>query len=251
MTGVTGNGLFDVLKQKMLESKEELEKWKVEVELMSKKKHELISLRDEAEGLVASISRKIRLVELDLDRTDERLNLANNNLATATQSAEESERLVKSLENKNDQEDSKLDELEKQVIKAKVLAEEADKKYGETARKLALLETDLERAEERVIAGESKIIVLEEEVKVASNNLKSLEALEFQSCKSEESFADQLKDLTSHYKEAEARAEIAERAVQRLQKEVDRMEDKLMEAKDENKKLDDALEAALRDIQNL
>merc|ERR1719481_759102 len=143
------------------------------------------------------------------------------------------------------------DELEKQVQKAKVLAEEADKKYGEAARKLALLETDLERAEKRVEAGESKIVELQEEVKVVSNNLKSLEACEFQSCKSEESFADQVKDLTSQCKEAEARAEIAERAVQRLQKEVNRLEDKLTEARDKNRKLEDELEAAFRDIQNL
>merc|ERR1712083_157903 len=106
-------------------------------------------------------------------------------------------------------------------------------------------------AEERAEAGESKLVELEEEVKVVSNNLKSLEASEFQASKSEESFAEQVKKLTSQCKEAEARAETAERAVQRLQKEVDRLEDNLMDAKEKNKKLEDEMEAAFRDIQNL
>merc|ERR1712034_281790 len=122
--------------------------------------------------------------------------------------------------------------------------------YEEAARKLALVEADLERAEERAEVGESKIVELEEEVKVVSNNLKSLEASEFQASKSEESFADQVKTLTSQCKEAEVRAETAERAVQRLQKEVDRLEDKLMDAKQKNKKLEDEMEEAFRDIQN-
>ena len=52
-------------------------------------------------------------------------------------------------------------------------------------------------------------------------------------------------------KEAEVRAETAERAVQRLQKEVDRLEDQLLEARAKNMKLSDDMEAAYRDIQNL
>merc|ERR1712098_1045236 len=107
-----GKELLEVLKQKMLNSKEELEKWKEEAELMNKKRQEEVCLREEAESLVASLTRKIRLLEEDLDRADERLNLANNKLATATQSAEESERLVKSLESRNDQGEGKLTELE-------------------------------------------------------------------------------------------------------------------------------------------
>merc|ERR1712083_357733 len=106
-------------------------------------------------------------------------------------------------------------------------------------------------AEERAEVGESKIVELDEEVKVVGNNLKSLEASEFQASKSEEVFVDQVKSLTSQCKEAEARAETAERAVQRLQNEVDKLEDNLMDAKEKNKKLEDEMEAAFRDIQNL
>lgn len=50
--------------------------------------------------------------------------------------------------------------------------------YDEVSKKLAEVEDDLERAEERAQTGESKIAELEEELKVVSNNVKSLEVSE-------------------------------------------------------------------------
>merc|ERR1712242_668066 len=99
--------------------------------------------------------------------------------------------------------DGKLIQLEDQVAAAKIMAEEADRKYEEASRKLALLEADLERAEERAEVSESKIVELEEEVRVVSNNLKSLEASEVQASKAEESYADRVRDLGLKSKEAE------------------------------------------------
>ena len=57
--------------------------------------------------------------------------------------------------------------------------------------------------------------------------------------------------MTLKSKEAEVRAETAERAVQRLQQEVDKLEDQLLEAKTKNMKLQEEMETAFRDIQNL
>ena len=50
--------------------------------------------------------------------------------------------------------------------------------FSQVARKLAMVEADLERAEERAETGESKIVELEEELRVVGNNLKSLEVSE-------------------------------------------------------------------------
>ena len=41
------------------------------------------------------------------------------------------------------------------------------------------------------------------------------------------------------------------RSVQKLQKEVDRLEDELMAAKERNKKMEDDMEATFHDIQNM
>ena len=56
------------------------------------------------------------------------------------------------------------------------------------------------------------------------NNLKSLEVSEEKANQREESYKEQIKHLTAKLKQAEARAEFAERSVQKLQKEVDRLE---------------------------
>ena len=46
---------------------------------------------------------------------------------------------------------------------------------SQVAKKLATCESDLEQAEERADVGETKILELEEELRVVANNLKSLE----------------------------------------------------------------------------
>ena len=81
-------------------------------------------------------------------------------------------------------------------------------------------EADLERAEERAEVGEIKIVELEEELRVVANNLKSLEVSEEKANQREASNKEQIKTLTAKLKQAEARAEFAERSVQKLQKEV-------------------------------
>ncbi|KAG0701377.1 Tropomyosin [Chionoecetes opilio] len=165
----------------------------------------------------------------------------------------------KVLENRSLSDEERMDALENQLKEARFLAEEADRKYDEVARKLAMVEADLERAEERAESGESKIVELEEELRVVGNNLKSLEVSEEKANQREETYKEQIKTLANKLKaaahrednfeeqikelshrmrepppppmltrvlplQAEARAEFAERSVQKLQKEVDRLE---------------------------
>ena len=159
----------------------------------------------QAEGEVAALNRRIQLLEEDFERGEERLATATQKLAEASHAADESERIRKALENKNDMEDDRVAILEVQLAQAKLIAEEADKKYEEVARKLAMVEADLERAEGRAETGESKIVELEE-------------VSEEKASKKEESFSTQLRTLTAKCKEAEARAEFAERLERKLAK---------------------------------
>ena len=78
----------------------------------------------------------------------------------------------------------------------------------------------MEKAEERAEMAEMKILELEEELRVVANNLKSLEVSEEKANQREESYKEQIKTLTAKLKQAVARAEFAERSVQKLQKEV-------------------------------
>ena len=87
------------------------------------------------------------------------------------------------------------------------------------AKKLATCESDLEKAEERADVGETKILELEEELRVVANNLKSLEVAEEKANQREKTYKEQIKTLSAKLKQAEARAEFAEKSVQKLQKE--------------------------------
>ncbi|XP_037036226.1 tropomyosin-1, isoforms 33/34 isoform X5 [Bradysia coprophila] len=170
-----------------------------------------------AESEVAALNRRIQLLEEDLERSEERLGSATAKLSEASQAADESERIRKALENRTNMEDDRVAILEAQLSQAKLIAEEADKKYEEVARKLVLLEQDLERSEEKA-------------------NQR------------EEEYKNQIKTLTTRLKEAEARAEFAERSVQKLQKEVDRLEDEFIKERERYAEIGDDLDFAFVEL---
>merc|ERR1711990_436429 len=84
MAQVQGNNLLDVLKKKMRQTKEEMEKYKEESEDMARKLQVEIRRREEAEGEVAALNRRIQLLEEDLERSEERLATATQKLAEAS-----------------------------------------------------------------------------------------------------------------------------------------------------------------------
>uniref|UniRef100_B3P0T9 GG16908 n=1 Tax=Drosophila erecta TaxID=7220 RepID=B3P0T9_DROER len=268
-TTIPQGTLLDVLKKKMRQTKEEMEKYKDECEEFHKRLQLEVVRREEAESEVAALNRRIQLLEEDLERSEERLGSATAKLSEASQAADESERARKILENRALADEERMDALENQLKEARFLAEEADKKYDEVARKLAMVEADLERAEERAEQGENKIVELEEELRVVGNNLKSLEVSEEKANQREEEYKNQIKTLNTRLKEAtqkeetfetqikvldhslkeaEARAEFAERSVQKLQKEVDRLEDDLVLEKERYKDIGDDLDTAFVEL---
>ena len=72
------------------------------------------------------------------------------------------------------------------------MVEESDIKYDEVARKLAMVEGDLRRATERDEAGMSKIVDLEEELRVIGESLKALEVAEEKAQQREEEYKKQV-----------------------------------------------------------
>merc|ERR1711874_715804 len=122
-------------------------------------------------------------------------------LDKAATASDDSERAKKVFQSKADEDEKRITALEKELKEAREKAEAADATYDDVAKKLATCEGDLEKAEERADVGEDKIIELEEELRVVANT------------------------LSAKLKQAEARAEFAEKSVQKLQKEVDRLED--------------------------
>merc|ERR1712241_516397 len=125
------------------------------------------------EGEAAGLNRRIQLLEEDLERSEERLQSATEKLEEASKAADDSERGRKVLESRSLTDDERIDALEAQLKECKFIAEDAERKYDEAARKLAITEVDLE---------------MEEELKVVGNNMKSLEISEQEASQREDSY---------------------------------------------------------------
>merc|ERR1712079_951652 len=160
---------------------------------------------------------------------------------------DDSDHMKKVLENRA-AEDEKLVRLADELKEAQKMAEDADRKYDDTLKKMGECERNLEVSEERASAGEFKIIELEEELKVVANNLKSLEVSEDKANQRETFYKDEIKRLTGKLKQSETRAEFAERSVVKLQKEVDRLEDELLGEQDKFKAITEELDQTFAEM---
>merc|ERR1711884_1002488 len=143
---------------------------------------------EKAEEEVRDLQKKMQQLESDLDVTQEKLLNANQMLEEDLEKSEE--RLLIATQ-KLDQASTAADDNQRMC------------------KKLATVEGDLDRAEERADTSEHKIIELEEELRVVGNNLKSLEVSEEKANQREEAYKEQIKTLTAKLKQAEARAEFA------------------------------------------
>ncbi|CAI9166329.1 unnamed protein product [Rangifer tarandus platyrhynchus] len=118
-----------------------------------------------------------------------------------------------------------------QLKEAKDIAEEADKKYEEVAPKLVIIEGDLECTEERAELAESRCPETGEQIRLMDQNLKCLSAAEEKDPQKEDTYEEEIKILTNKLKEAETRAEFAERSVAKT---VNDLEDNLKFTKEEH-----------------
>ena len=110
--------------------------------------------------------------------------------------------------------------LEEELKEMQQRCEDADNKYDEIQKKVNQTEADLDVADLRAEIGEHKIIEMEEELQVVANNLRSLEVSEEKANKREKCDRALVATLTAKLKQAEARAQFAEKSVQKLQNEV-------------------------------
>merc|ERR1712242_247670 len=143
-----------------------------------------------AEGEIQALKRKIALLEDELERSDSKGTITSKELSEASALADSINKAIKVLETKNMIDEQRIEISENQLKEAKQMVEESDIKYDEVARKLAMVEGDLERAEEKAQ-------------------------------QREEEYKKQIKILLDRLKSAEARAEYGEKTVQKLNLRID------------------------------
>ncbi|KAE9418483.1 hypothetical protein Angca_005101 [Angiostrongylus cantonensis] len=208
------------LNRRMTLLEEELERAEERLKIATEKLEEATQNVDESE-------RARKSMETRSQQDEERANFLETQVDEAKVIAEDADRKArKSLENRVDVDEDRCAELETKLREAQVLLHETESKSEEVspytfsvlfmhvpvsirlivskrkvARKLAMVEADLERAEERAEAGENKIVELEEELRVVGNNLKSLELSEEKALEKEDIFAEQIRQLDYRLKE--------------------------------------------------
>merc|ERR1719500_289469 len=201
-----------------------------------------------AEAEFNRLNRRVQELEEDLEITEQKYVLAIQKYDKSATAADDSDRMAKVLQNRATEDEAKLVGLSDELKKAQHRAEEADKKYDEAQKKMVEAEAKLEIDGERADVSEFKIIELEEELTVVANNLKSLEVSEDKANQREDFYKTEIKRLTGKLKQSETRAEFAERSVVKLQKEVDRLEDELVNEQDKFKSITEELDQTFAEM---
>lgn len=244
-------GALASLKNKMQSLRDEMDKTREQYESKCQELESEKSLRCQAEDDLAGLTKKLRLLEEDYEHIQNQLQATNEKILELGKTSDENERARRALENRQNLDDDRMAKLEQMLRESKSACEDAESKFEEVARKLNLCENELDRAEERASAAEARVKSLDTELHIVSTSLKSLEISESKATKMEDTYEVTIKDLTNRLKEAEAKSVETERIANKLQRDVDRLEEELQLARDDNKKLREEFDAAFQEIQNI
>merc|ERR1711934_749829 len=232
-----------------------------EVEQKAKEAH---IRQEKAEEECTELTNKARTLEIDVDKFGEKLaqQVMAQEAKEAQVNAAECEfnrlnRRVQELEEDLEITETKYGTAIQKYDKAATEADDSDRMAkvlanraveDEAQKKMQVAEASLEVNGERADVSEFKIIELEEELKVVANNLKSLEVSEDKANQRESFYKSEIKRLTTKLKQSETRSEFAERSVVKLQKEVDRLEDELVNEQDKFKAITEELDATFAEM---
>merc|ERR1712184_114257 len=153
---------------------------------------------------------KSRQLETELDMTAERLGIATLQLEEKEKQLAATELEMNALTRRVSGLEEDLEKTEEKMVAAVAKLDKAGTAADDSERAKKVFQS---KADERADVGETKILELEEELRVVANNLKSLEVAEEKANQREKTYKGQIKTLTAKLKQAEARAEFAEKSV--------------------------------------
>merc|ERR1712013_769400 len=204
-----------------------------------------------AEGDVSALRGRLILLQENNEKQEERLAKATLELAGACMRADQSVRKRIELENGVSSNEETIDNLDKQLSESKGTLSDSENKFDDISRKLATLEADAARGNERAEGAEKKIADIEEELKVVGQNLQTLEVGEEKTIHREEALQSEIMELRNKLKASEYRGEQAEMNIQRLNVRIDQTEEDLLSEKMKIKKISDELNQTFEDMLNM
>merc|ERR1711872_179630 len=204
-----------------------------------------------AEGEVSALRGRLILLQENNEKQEDRLAKATLELAGACMRADASVRKRIELENGVSSNEETIDSLDKQLAESKVTLTDSENKFDDISRKLATLEADALRGNERAEGAEKKITDIEEELRVVGANMQQLEIGEEKTIAREEASQSEILELLYKLKRSEYRGEQAEMNIQRLNVRIDQVEEDLLGEKYKIKKISDDLNQTFDDMINM
>ena len=201
-----------------------------------------------AEGDVSALRSRLILLQENNEKQVDRLAKSTLELAGACLRADSSVKKRQELENGCSVNEEQIDGLEKQLKEAQFVNGESERKYEDISRKMATLEADARRGNERADGAENKISCIEEELKVVGQNLQQLEVGEEQSRLREDHLQLEILELRNKLKASEYRGENAEMNIQRLNVRIDQVEEDLLQEMLKIKKIGDEVNQTFEDM---
>merc|ERR1712002_1440286 len=148
-----------------------------------------------AESEVSSLRSRLILLQENNEKQEDRLAKATLELAGACMRADASVRKRIELENAVSSNEETIDSLDKQLSDSKITMTDSENKFDDISRKLATLEADAIRGNERAEGAEKKITDIEEELRVVGQNLQQLEVAEEKTFQREERLQSDIMEL--------------------------------------------------------
>jgi len=200
---------------------------------------------------VSALNRKIKLIEEESARVEERYKETIAKLSEYEKTYEDNERERKRFETKSFAVEEKLELMVSELDEATRIAEEADRKYEEVLRKSKVVEGDLERMTEKAEDFEVKIQDFEAELSEKSNSLRKMEEICGNNADREDELDNEQRSLIDKLKIADTNAEFGERTVEKLERTIDGIQESLYEEKLNYRNLSCKLDTTLRDMMTI
>ena len=158
------------------------------------------------------------------------------------------ERARKIFEARSFAAEEKLELLVAQMEEATIIAEEAERKFEEVVRKQRIVEADFERINDKAEEFESKVSSFEMNINENNEKLKKMEEVCGNNSVQEDKYDNEIRSLSENLKTAETAAEFGERTVDKLERNIDVLQESLYTEKCQYRDLSIKLDATLEDM---
>ena len=209
--------------------------------------NEALTRLEAAETEKNSFRRRLQILQSEVAKTNDRLAERQERLDSLETKTAEHETAVKTLEDQEVEGDERLGTLSDQLKRGQIEVETYDTQWREAKRKEVVLVRDLEKAESRIEDSTARIDQLMKAITNATDQIKDLEAREYDQSERETLNEEKLAFLACQQKEVLGRAEAGERDAARLERIIAGLNEDIKNWKN---KTEDVL-AEIEDVNNM